>query len=104
VLVTAWKFQIPNNKYQINPNDKNSKPNDLKKEPNTGKLGIPSCKFPSLEKGGQGDLKIDQTDHASEICYKMIRVDDSFWVIEYWNLGFIWNLVLEIWDFFSMGP
>jgi hypothetical protein len=81
IHVLNEKFQAPKNKTQINPNDRNSKlqTSDQSADmPNRVIKGIPAF--------------------AAQMDATVVSV----LVIEYWNLRFICNLVLEIWDFIDL--
>ena len=82
-LLATWKFQAPKTKFQTNPNDPNSKfqthdpPAFVPNGIITGRVGIAKRYGPPAV---------------------------NVLVIGYWNLRFICNLVLAIWDFNGFHP
>jgi len=66
-------------------------------------LRIADCRLRILKKG-RGEAEVEenykaQNPNNKQIPMTEIRNSKYVWGIEYWNLRFICNLVLEIWDF-----
>jgi len=92
------KFQAPKIKYQTNPNDPNSKfdsterfgPGLTAEGLVAGQINNPFTVVPS-------DIMTGRSGFAKP-CDKILM---DVMVIEHWNLRFICNLMLEIWDFLA---
>jgi len=52
--------------------------------------------FSKKEDAGKKSVISFITYYLSPITYCLFS---SFWLFGHWNLGFIWNLVLGIWNF-----